>query len=283
LAVLSSTGDIRLSKNETGTLRSEETLCVPDPFVPYWLNGTNVSDLYHHHRKLDVGEYLAVRGLLDADAEEPKDLALMKGRFAPLISPRHTYWATFSPGLADDLALVAPIWNNGIMIDMLAICADEMDYWGAVTGYGGILGSITPNWPVRVYQTPLQWLLWDRDGVIVLRKDAYAPRHFRILADRSVERLPKQGASLSDASIIYAESLEHADELVFRVFEEPADNDQHPAFDGTSVHEDILRRTILDGQSRVGVDTDRYDLDRAVARQAVDTFVIKMKNEGMFE
>jgi hypothetical protein len=74
-----------------------------------------------------------------ADHDEAADLTLMTGRFMLLISPDHTYWATFTPGLSDELAVTVPVFERSTMVDLIAIRADDMDCWGVVTGRGGII------------------------------------------------------------------------------------------------------------------------------------------------
>ena len=195
----------------------------PDPEAPYFrTDSASVPDLLRSYGKAGCADVMALKGLLDEDDDDPPDLTLVTGRFMILISGDFTYPATFSPGLGDDIAIAVPVVQDGETIDAVCISADDMDAWGAITGRGSIAGHFKEGQPVRIYATPWRWLFRKRDGVVVLRKDAYSPKQFAMDASGAVGRINGDKARLANASIIYAETPEHAEELLFRIFEKPS-------------------------------------------------------------
>ncbi|MCK1640457.1 hypothetical protein IVA95_23445 [Bradyrhizobium sp. 157] len=255
-----------------------------DPEVPYFRSDdVNVAELLLTHGKAGCADVMSLSGLLGEDDDDPSDITLVTGRFMPLISPDFNYSATFSPGLDDDVALAVPVVRDGQTIDALCICADNMDAWGAITGRGGMIGHFKEGQPVRIYATPWRWLSRQRDGVVVLRKDAYSPRQFAVDASGAVIHINRHEARLANASIIYAETSEHAEELLFRLFEKPSLEDSHPALASNPAFLEQQTRSVIERASkRVGIDADRYDVGAAIEELAVKSVVRRMKQEGIF-
>jgi len=226
-----------------------------DPTVPYWESDIDVAALYQAHLITDLTQdslfdYLG----LDETAETNGPVGFMRGRFSDALLPDHTFQWIFTPGAGEMPAIVVPVLVDGEMVDIMA-CGGFDHGWGCVTGHGNILGALTPGAPLRAYKSAQRWLMWA-DGVLPLRKRAW-------------ERL-------AEASLIIAEDPDHAGELAYRVFSLPACERSGGDYD-TIIEAERIAST------RVGVDTDRYDLRRFVVERAADRAVPNLKNEGILQ
>jgi hypothetical protein len=257
----------------------------PDPELPFWRSNIDVSDLYNNATQEGCHDVLVQTGLFEPSEKiNFERMVLMVGRFLPLLSNDATYHWTFSPGLGDEQALVLPIIEDGQIVDLLALNGGDTDVWGCVTGQGGLAGTITAGQPVRVYKSPFQWLLFGCDGVVVLMKDAYSPKRIYIDAKGAVHQIVQSFPRLEDASLIYGESLEHTEELIHRIFELPTINGNIPAFVGSDgrIILDLIERHIEKESLRVGIDTERYDIEDEILNRAVEDTLQQMKGEGLF-
>jgi hypothetical protein len=95
------------------------------------------------------------------------------------------------------------------LVDLLAISRhDPHNVWGCLSGAGQHIGSTTDpredcNSPLRVYKTPITWLLANCDGVLPLSKSFFP--------------------LLQHAPSIIAEGYEHAWEISELAFMAPAE------------------------------------------------------------
>jgi hypothetical protein len=252
-----------------------------DPEVPFWRSTVDVEALYAEHRQSGAVDLLTDLAMIDPDdTADLGQIVLMTGRFLPLLSNDTTYFCTFSPGMGEEQAVVLPINEHGLLVDLLAISTDDASLWGCVTGHGGMAGSFTADQPVRVYKQPWQWLLFGCDGVVVLANAAFSPKPFNIEPDGSVRPIYPLPPKLAGASLIYAESLDHADELLYRLFERPIIEDSHPSLSGQLL--EMADRNVSKGLKRIGIDTERYDIDAEILIRSVDETLRTMKREGFF-
>jgi hypothetical protein len=181
-----------------------------DPTVPYW--GSNVVDIdslftAHAHNPDRAKAWLKFR-----DVTESTTLAravMMRGHFELGLLGHHTYHWTFTPTHAGGLAIVLPVYENWRLVDFLAISRhDPHNVWGCCTGAGQYVGSTgvhrqSLKSPLRVYKTPITWLLANCEGILPLAK-AFFPL-------------------LQYASSIIAEGYEHALEISQHAFMAPAE------------------------------------------------------------
>jgi hypothetical protein len=176
-----------------------------DPTVPFWRSNVDVDSLFtaHAHCHARAKAWLAFR---DATLEEA---AMMRGSFELGILCNHTYSWTFTPTHKSELAVVVPVYENFRLVDALAVSRhDPHNLWGCVTGAGQYVGSTSTHRKdsrsaLRVYKTPITWLLDDCDGILPLSK-AFFPL-------------------LQHAPSIIAESYEHACEISEHAFMTPAE------------------------------------------------------------
>jgi len=125
---------------------------------------------------------------------------MMRGMFEGGILGQHTYHWTFTPTHTGELAIVLPVHEQGRLTDFVAMSRHDHNIWGCCKGAGQYLGDITT--PLRVHRTPANWLANDCDGILPLSK-GFLPL-------------------LKHAPSLLAEDDEHAWELAFRVFIDPA-------------------------------------------------------------
>jgi hypothetical protein len=110
-----------------------------DPEVPFWRSTVDVEALYAKHRQSGAVDLLTDLAMINPDdTADLGQIVLMSGRFLPLLSNDTTYFCTFSPGMGEEQAVVLPINEHGIMVDLLAISTDDASLWGCVTGHGGM-------------------------------------------------------------------------------------------------------------------------------------------------
>jgi hypothetical protein len=256
-----------------------------DPEVPFRHANIDVSNLYDGATQDGCRDLLVQCGLIEPDEEcKFERTVLMVGRFLPLLSNEATYCWTFSPGMGDEQALVLPIIEDGQIVDLLALHGEDRDVWGCVTGQGKMVGTLKASQPVRIYKAPFQWLLFGCDGVIVLRNDAYSPKRRFTDADGAVHQAAQSSPRLEDASLIYGESLTHVEELIERVFAIPAYDGDIPAFvrNDAGIIFELVERYVEKESVRVGIDTERCDIEDEILERAVDETLQQMKIEGMF-
>lgn len=209
-----------------------------DPEVPYWRADIEVQALF--------------------DTYAPDGALTMRGRFLPLLTNTQTYCNTFTPGAGTEEAIVVPIYANGRMVDILALSADDVAVWGCVTGKGTVAGTIPDGQPVRVYEAPWRWQIFDCDGVVILAKSAFP--------------------GLASASEVYAESLDHADDLAERVFLSPVLESPEPT--DRSARLIAAENAELEARDRIHIDEERYDVEEEILQRAVISTVVQLRTEG---
>lgn len=133
---------------------------------------------------------------------------MMRGHFELGILNDHTYHWTFTPTHTGGLAIVLPVYDRARLVDLLAISRHDHTVWGCTIGAGQYIGNTGAgrnhaDSPLRVYKTPINWLLANREGILPLSKSFYP--------------------LLQYASCIVAEGYEHACELSELVFMAPAE------------------------------------------------------------
>jgi hypothetical protein len=133
---------------------------------------------------------------------------MMRGRFEFGLLGYHTYHWTFTPTHVGELAIVLPVYEDYRLVDLLAISRHDHSVWGCLTGAGQYIGSTavhrkTLNSPLRVYKTPINWLLANCEGILPLSKSFFP--------------------LLQHASKIIAEGYEHAWEISELAFMAPAE------------------------------------------------------------
>jgi hypothetical protein len=175
-----------------------------DDSVPYWRSNVDVDSLFaaHAHSPDRAEAWLKFRDVADPTA------VMMRGHFEGGILGDHTYHWTFTPTHASGLAIVLPVYERGRLVDLLAISRHDHTVWGCLTGAGQYLGSTALHRkdnesPLRVYKSPINWLLANCEGILPLSKSFYP--------------------SLQQAKRIIAESYEHACEIAELAFTAPAE------------------------------------------------------------
>jgi hypothetical protein len=180
-----------------------------DPSVPFWRSNTNVDSLFaaHAHSHERAQAWLRFRDATDTITNEA---AMVRGHFELGLLAYHTYTWSFTPTHKGEPAIVLPVYENFRMVDLLAISRhDPHNIWGCTIGDGQFIGSTATNRkdrtsPLRVYKTPINWLLGNCDGILPLSKSFFP----------SLQHAP---------SIIAAEGLEHAWEISEYAFMAPAE------------------------------------------------------------
>jgi hypothetical protein len=175
-----------------------------DPTVPFWRSNIDVDSLFaaHAHRPQRAEAWLKFR-----DVSVP-DAVMMRGRFELGLLGDHTYHWTFTPTYAGGLAIVLPVYERHRLVDLLAISRHDHSTWGCCTGAGQFIGSTTlhrkkHDSPLRVYRSPINWLLANREGVLPLSKSFFP--------------------LLRSAATIIAEGYEHACEIEELTFMAPTE------------------------------------------------------------
>jgi hypothetical protein len=133
---------------------------------------------------------------------------MMRGHFEGGILGKHTYHWTFTPTYAGELAIILPVYDDHRLVDLLAISRHNHSLWGCCTGAGQYIGSTTvhrksTSSPLRVYKTPINWLLANCEGILPLSKSFFP--------------------LLQHAPSIIAEGYEHACEISEQAFMAPAE------------------------------------------------------------
>jgi hypothetical protein len=145
-----------------------------DPTVPFWRSNVDVDSLFaaHAHCPDRAQAWLKFR-----HASFPTAV-MMRGHFELGILGDHTYHWTFTPTPAGGLAIVLPVYERCNLVDLLAISRHDHSVWGCVVGAGQYIGSTTNGRtnrdnPLRVYKTPINWLVANCDGILPLSKSFF--------------------------------------------------------------------------------------------------------------
>lgn len=180
-----------------------------DPSAPFWRANVDVDSLFenHAHRPDRAQAWLRWRGVSESNAEF-HPAVLMRGHFEGGILGNHTFCWTFTPTYAGKLAIVFPVYEDFRLVDFVAVSRQDHSIWGCCTGAGQYIGSTAAqrrnlNSPLRVYKTPINWLLANCEGILPLSKSFFP--------------------LLQHASSIIAEGYEHAWELSELAFMAPAE------------------------------------------------------------
>jgi hypothetical protein len=173
-----------------------------DPTVPFWRSNVDVDSLFnaHAHRPGRAAAWLRYREVSDLCFGFTRAV-MMHGHFEGGILCNHAYHWTFTPGHRGDLAIAIPVLNGGRLVDLVAMSRHDHRIWGCTMGRGHYLGSLaTPR--LRVHRSPAGWLANDCDGVLPLSKSFFP--------------------LLNNAPLLIAEDDDHAWDLAYRVFIDPA-------------------------------------------------------------
>jgi hypothetical protein len=172
-----------------------------DPTVPFWRFNVDADALFeaHAHCPDRAQAWLSYRNVSEI-CSGFRHAVMMRGHFEGGILGNHTYSWTFTPIHSGDLAIVMPVFHDHRLVDFVAMSRHNHTVWGCSTGAGHYLGGITT--PLRVYRTPAHWLANECRGILPLAK-VFLPL-------------------LQNAPKIIAEDDEHAWDLAYRVFIDPA-------------------------------------------------------------
>jgi hypothetical protein len=177
-----------------------------DPTVPFWRSNVDVDSLFaaHAHRPDRAQSWLRHYDVSDSFVFQ--SAVMMRGHFELGILSDHTFHFTFTPTHTGGLAIVLPVYDGGRLVDLLAIARHDHTVWGCCTGAGQYAGRTvdrqTPTTPLRIYKTPINWLLANCEGILPLAK-AFFPQ-------------------LQHAHRIVGDDIEHAWEIAEYVFTGPA-------------------------------------------------------------
>ena len=111
---------------------------------------------------------------------------MMRGFFEGGILGNHTYHWTFTPTYVGELAIVLPVYEQGRLVDLLAISRHDHRVWGCATGNGQYVGDFSNaerkdrTLPIvlHVHDTPYSWLMSDCDGILPLAKAFFPMMQF---------------------------------------------------------------------------------------------------------
>jgi len=172
-----------------------------DPTVPFWRSNVDVDTLFeiHSHRPERAQAWLRYRDVSESCTVFGQAV-MMRGHFEGGILGNHTYHWTFTPTCTGELAIVIPVFNDCRLVDLIAMSRHNHEIWGCVTGHGQYVGKVTA--PLRVHRTLANWLANDCNGILPLSK-GFLPL-------------------LQNAPKIITEDDNHAWELAYRVFIDPA-------------------------------------------------------------
>jgi hypothetical protein len=180
-----------------------------DPSVPFWRANIDVDALFenHAHRPERAQAWLRYRDVAE-NCFGFQHAMLMRGRFEGGILNGHTYCWTFTPTFEGEPAIVLPVYDQGRLVDLVAMSRHDHNIWGGCTGAGQYIGSTVVhrkhlNSPLRVYKAPINWLLANCEGILPLSK-LFFPL-------------------LQHATCIIAEGYEHACEISELAFMAPAE------------------------------------------------------------
>lgn len=168
-----------------------------DDSLPYWQANVDVESLFQNfaHNPEKAKAWLRYRKVAETCIGFERAV-MMNGHFEGGVLSNHTFCWTFTPGRKGDLAIVVPAGN-----DFVAMSRHDHNVWGACTGHGQYVGSLAAP-RLRVHRTLAGWLASDCDGVLPLAK-SFLPQ-------------------LRNAPKLVAEDDEHAWDLAYRIFIDPA-------------------------------------------------------------
>ena len=172
-----------------------------DPTVPFWRSNVDVDALIqaHAHSQNRAQAWLRHRNVSES-CSGFRDAVMIRGHFEGGILNNHPYHWTFTPGYSDRLAIAIPVVQDCRLTDFVAMSRHDHTVWGCCTGAGRYLGRITS--PLRIHRTVADWFAYDCDGILPLSK-TFLP-------------------VLGNAPKIIAQDDDHAWELAYRVFIDPA-------------------------------------------------------------
>ncbi len=180
-----------------------------DPSVPFWRSNVDVDSLFtaHSYRPERAQAWLRHRYVSESCSAFGQAV-MMRGHFEGGILGQHTFCWTFTPTHVGEPAIVLPVYEDYRLVDLLAIARHDYRVWGCVTGAGQYVGSTAvhrkdSSSPLRVYKTPINWLLANCEGIMPLSKSFFP--------------------LLQYASSIIAEGYEHAWEISELAFMAPAE------------------------------------------------------------
>lgn len=173
-----------------------------DATVPYWRSNVDVEQLFeaHAHQPERAQAWLRHRRVSES-CWCFQQAVMMKGHFEAGILGNHKFHWTFTPGRRGDLAIVFPVVNEHRLVDFVAMSRHDHEIWGACTGVGQHIGDLTAS-PLKVRRSLASWLAQDCEGVLPLTKSFFP--------------------NLRSARRIAAEDDDHAWDLAYRVFINPA-------------------------------------------------------------
>jgi|ERR1700687_125959 len=150
-----------------------------DPSVPFWRANVDVDTLFenHSHRPERAQAWLRYRDVSETCLGF-EQATLMRGHFEGGILGNHTYHWTFTPTHKGEPALVFPVYEQGRLVDLLAVARHNHRVWGCVTGNGQCIGDFSNaarenrTLPIILYvhDTPYSWLMSNCTGVLPLAK-----------------------------------------------------------------------------------------------------------------
>ncbi|WP_143029630.1 hypothetical protein [Bradyrhizobium brasilense] len=183
-----------------------------DHTLPYWRNNVDAESIFEgfSHRPERAKAWLRHRKVSETCIGF-ECAVMMNGHFEGGVLSDHTYHWTFTPGRKGDHAIVVPVYEQGRLVDMLAISRHDHRVWGCVTGAGQYVGNFTDasrtdrTQPavVHVHDTPYSWFMSGCEGILPLAK-AFFPL-------------------MQLASSIVAQGYEHAWQIANEAFIYPAE------------------------------------------------------------
>ncbi len=144
--------------------------------VPYWRSNTNVEQLFEAHAHRPDRAQAWLNWYYVSEQATFEQAVLMRGHFELGYLSSHTFTWSFTPTHKGEPAIVLPVYEDFRMVDLLAISRhDPHNIWGCTIGAGQHLGSTTEHRedrtsPLRVYKTPITWLIANCEGVLPLSK-----------------------------------------------------------------------------------------------------------------
>jgi hypothetical protein len=183
-----------------------------DPSVPFWRSNVDVDLLFenHSHRPERAKAWLRYRDVSETCCGF-EQAVMMRGHFEGGILSNHTYHWTFTPTSKGKPAIVLPVYEQGRLVDFLAIARHDYRVWGCCTGAGQYVGDFSNatredrTLPIilHVHDTPYSWLMSNCDGILPLAKAFFPLMQF--------------------AQNIVAQDGDHAWEIAHQAFIYPAE------------------------------------------------------------
>ncbi len=140
-----------------------------DPTVPFWQSNVDVVSLFtaHAHRQDRAQAWLRYRDVAETCTAFGQAV-IMRGHFEAGSLGAHSYHWTFTPTCQGAPAIVLPVYDQGRLLDLLAIARHDYRVWGCCTGAGQYVGRFAN--PLQVHDTPYSWLMSNCDGILPLAK-----------------------------------------------------------------------------------------------------------------